>query len=153
MWTKIDYISSNISDNYTHYRKFHQKCKNQTLGKMSIPRSLIIIKWPSQISYMTGVGSISSNSKKSYDPRTSVVSTFTNNGSPSGYVGGINHCTIAISVTSNVFWHKTRKNLTSLPYSDRPSTCGWSEQMNECVSGVCVGEWVNVGWVRVSRWV
>ena len=83
-----------------------KKMKNKKIqesGTVSTPRILIInAMWSKGFSsYMTGVGSISSNNKNGSQSvgSSSEKSIFTNKGSPSGYDGVGNHSTRASSVT------------------------------------------------------
>ena len=80
-----------------------KKYKSQESGTVSTPRILIINMWVKKgfSSYMTGVGSISSNNKNGSQSvgSSSEKSILTNKGSPSGYDGVGNHSTRASSVT------------------------------------------------------
>ena len=82
-----------------------KKMKNKKIqesGTVSTPRILIINMWVKGFSsYMTGVGSISSNNKNGSQSvgSSSEKSILTNKGSPSGYDGVGNHSTRASSVT------------------------------------------------------
>ena len=73
-------------------------------------------------SNMIFVGSISSRNKNSlsFMGGSAFKSMETNKGSPSGYTGGANHSTTAISLTCSVVEHVIRKNFKIRPYNDLP---------------------------------
>lgn len=73
-------------------------------------------------SNMIFVGSISSRNKNSlsFTGGSAFKSMETNKGSPSGYTGGANHSTTAISLTCSVVEHVIRKNFKIRPYNDLP---------------------------------